>query len=184
VKAVFIERDGVICHSRPGRANGRAEFEFLPGARESLAKLATLDIPIIVITDQAIANGEVAPAHIEGLLHQQMVEGIKKAGGRVDRVLYCPSRSDGNGSPRELQPGLLLQASHDMEIDLTQSYLIGDAYTDVQAGQAVGCQCFLVLTGRGHDVLRWYFPHGCRGFCVSSALESAVNSILQQEGCS
>ena len=182
MKAVFIDRDGVICHNRDDHVKNWAEFEFQPRARESLTRLAQLDVLIVVITNQAIINRGMAPVQTVEHIHRQMVEEIEKAGGRVDRVLYCPHRPDEHCACRKPQPGLLLQVSREMGIDLTQSYLIGDAYTDIQAGETVGCRCFLVLTGRGRNELRRCLLHGQNGFRVSSDLESAVDTILREEG--
>ncbi len=181
MKAVFIDRDGVICRNRDDHVKSWAEFEFQPGARESLSRLAQLDVLIIVITNQAIINRGMVPVQTVEHIHRQMVEEIEKAGGRVDRVLYCPHRPDEHCACRKPQPGLLLQVSREMGIDLTQSYLIGDAYADIQAGETAGCCCFLVLTGRGRNELRRCLLHSQNGFRVSSDLESAVDAILREE---
>jgi D-glycero-D-manno-heptose 1,7-bisphosphate phosphatase len=181
MKAVFIDRDGVICHNRDDHVKSWAEFEFQSGARESLLRLAQLDVLIVVITNQAIINRGMVPVRTVEHIHRQMVKEIEKAGGRVDRVLYCPHRPDEHCTCRKPQPGLLLQASREMGVDLAQSYLIGDAYADIQAGETAGCRCFLVLTGRGRNELRRCLLHGQNGFRVSSDLESAVDAILQEE---
>jgi len=184
MKAVFIDRDGVICRNRDDHVKSWAEFEFQPGARESLTRLAQLDMPIIVVTNQAIINRGMASVQTVEHIHRQVVKEIEKAGGRVDRVLYCPHRPDEHCVCRKPQPGLLLQVSREMGIDLTQSYLIGDAYADIQAGEAAGCCCFLVLTGRGRNELRRCLLHGQNGFRVASDLESAIDAILREEGIS
>ena len=181
MKAVFIDRDGVICRNRDDHVKSWAEFEFQPGARESLTRLAQLDVLIVVVTNQAIINRGMVPVQTVEHIHRQMVEEIEKAGGRVDRVLYCPHRPDEHCACRKPQPGLLLQVSREMGIDLTQSYLIGDAYADIQAGETAGCCCFLVLTGRGRNELRRCLLHSQNGFRVSSDLESAVDAILREE---
>lgn len=181
MKAVFIDRDGVICRNRDDHVKIWAEFEFLPGARESLTRLAQLDMPIVVVTNQAVINrGMVSPQTVEHI-HRQMVREIERAGGRVDRVLYCPHRPDEHCMCRKPQPGLLLEAASEIGINLTQSYLIGDALADMQAGRAVGCRCTLVLTGRGRNELRQSLLRGQNGFRVASNLESAVDAILQEE---
>ena len=96
MKAIFINRDGAICRNWKDHVKSRAELEFLPGARQSLAQLAALDMPIVVIASQAIANHETVSAQTVGHIHRQMMKEIEKTGGRVDRVLYCPHRPDEN----------------------------------------------------------------------------------------
>jgi histidinol-phosphate phosphatase family protein len=118
MKAVFIDRDGVICHNRDDHVKSWAEFEFQSGARESLTRLAQLDVLIVVITNQAVINRGMVPVRTVEHIHRQMVKEIEKAGGRVDRVLYCPHRPDEHCTCRKPQPGLLLQASREMGVDL------------------------------------------------------------------
>jgi len=149
MRAIFLDRDGVICENRPDHVKNWSEFEFLPGVKKSLATLSQLDLPIIIVTNQAvIGRGMVTVETLEDV-HRRMVAEIAAHGGRIDRVIYCPHRSEDECDCRKPKPGMLLQAAAEMGIDLTQSYLIGDAAADIQAGQQVGCRTFLVLTGRG-----------------------------------
>jgi len=71
VKAIFINRDGAICRNWKDHVKNRAELEFLPGARQSLAQLAALDVPIVVI-----ANHETVSAQTVGHIHRQMMKEI------------------------------------------------------------------------------------------------------------
>jgi histidinol phosphatase-like enzyme len=82
-------------------------------------------------------------------IHRRMVAEIAAFGGRIDRVIYCPHHPEEACDCRKPKPGMLLQAAAEMDLDLKQSYLIGDAASDIEAGQQVGCRTFLVLTGRG-----------------------------------
>lgn len=180
-RAVLIDRDGVICRNQKDHVKSWEEFSFLPGALEGLALLAHYDLYIVVITNQAIINrGMVRTEDVEEI-HHRMLRAIEAAGGRVDRVLFCPHRPDENCSCRKPQPGLLLQAARELCIDLSQSYLIGDAKTDMQAGRRVNCLRYLVLTGRGKRQLLRCWLHGERGFRIVWNLYTAVHVILQHE---
>ncbi|MDY6874846.1 MAG: HAD-IIIA family hydrolase [Chloroflexota bacterium] len=180
MKAVFIDLDGVICRNRDDHVKSRAEFEFQAGAREGLRRLARLDVLIVVVTNQIVINRGMVTVQTGEHIYRQMVDEIEKAGGRVDRVLCCPQGADGHCTCREIQPGLLTRVSREMGVDPAQSYFISDIYADIQAGETVGCSCFLVLTGRGHDELRQCVLHHQNGFRVSSDLESAVDAILRE----
>jgi len=180
-RAVFIDRDGVICRNRDNHVKSWEEFVFLPNVLEALARLARLDLYIIVITNQAIINRHIVSAEMVEDIHARMVQAIETAGGRVDRVMYCPHRPDEHCTCRKPQPGLLRMAAEELELDLSRSYLIGDAETDMQAGQAAGCRRYLVLTGRGWQQLIRCWLHGERGFAVVLNLEGAVNAILRRE---
>ncbi len=180
-RAVFIDRDGVICHNRIDHVKSWEEFTFLPGSLKALAQLAPLDLYIVIITNQAIVNRHMVPAKIVENIHARMTAAIEAAGGRVDLVLYCPHRPDEHCACRKPQPGLLLMAAEELEVDLTQSYLIGDARTDMQAGRAVGCHRYLVLTGRGRRQLINCWRHGEWDFTVVLNLRAAVNAIIRHE---
>ena len=180
-RAVLIDRDGVICRNRDDHVKNWEEFVFLPGVLKALARLARLDLHIVVITNQAIINRRMVPAEVVEDIHVRMVRAIEAAGGRVDRVMVCPHRPEEGCACRKPQPGLLWMAADELELDLSQSYLIGDAEADMQAGRAMGCHRYLVLTGRGRRQLIRCWLHGERGFAVVPNLGAAVNGIVRRE---
>jgi D-glycero-D-manno-heptose 1,7-bisphosphate phosphatase len=180
-RAVFVDRDGVICRNRDDHVKSWQEFAFLPGALDALARLNRSDLYIIVITNQAIINRHMVPVEVVEDIHARMVEAVESAGGRIDHVMYCPHRADESCTCRKPEPGLLLTAAKALRIDLSRSYLIGDAEADMRAGRAVGCQRYLVLTGRGRRQLMRCWIHGERGFTIEPDLEAAVSSILRCE---
>ena len=180
MRAIFLDRDGVICQNRPDHVKSWNEFRFLPGAKNSLAALSRLDLPIIVITNQAIVGRGMVPVRVVDDIHRRMVAGVEAHGGRIDRVVYCPHRPEDHCDCRKPESGMLLQVAEEMGIDLSRSYLVGDAVTDLVAGQQVGCQLYLVLTGRGPQQLA-----ACRrsvgSFSVTSNLTDAAARIVQAE---
>ncbi|MGD1995055.1 MAG: HAD family hydrolase [Anaerolineae bacterium] len=180
-RAVFVDRDGVICRNRDDHVKSWEEFVFLPGVLEALARLARLDLYVVVITNQAVVNRHIAPVEVVEDIHGRMVRAVEAAGGRVDRVMYCPHRPDERCACRKPQPGLLLRAVEELGLDLSRSYLIGDAETDMRAGRTAGCRRYLVLTGRGRRQLIRCWLHGERGFKVVPDLGAAVNAIIRRE---
>jgi len=160
MRAIFLDRDGVICENRPDHVKSWSEFQFLPAALPALRRLAQAPLAIIVITNQAIIRRGIVPASAVEEIHERMAWHVRRAGGRLDVIYYCPHRPDEGCSCRKPQPGLLLQAARDLGLELGRSYLIGDALTDIEAARAAGCQPLLVRTGRGaaqaEQVLRRY----------------------------
>jgi len=184
MQAVFLDRDGVICQNRSDYIKSWSEFRFLPGAKESLAALSRLEVPIIVVTNQSVIGRNIVPAGVVDDIHHRMAAEIRACGGRIDRVLYCPHHPDQRCNCRKPEPGMLLQAAQELDIDLPRSYMIGDAATDLIAGQRVGCRAFLVLTGRGARQL-WPALRVMRGrFTITRNLMGAVNHILELEAAS
>jgi D-glycero-D-manno-heptose 1,7-bisphosphate phosphatase len=180
-RAIFIDRDGVICRNRDDHVKSWEEFVFLPGALKALARLACLDLYIIVTTNQAIINRHIVPVEAVEDIHTRMVRAIEAAGGRIDRVMYCPHRPDEHCVCRKPEPGLLLMAAEELRLDLSSSYLIGDAESDMQAGRAVACHRYLVLTGRGQQQLIRCWLHGEQGVTVVRNLGAAADDILRHE---
>lgn len=157
-----------------------AEFEFLPGVFEALARLARLDVPIIVITNQgAIGRGLTTHEAVDEI-HARMVLAIQEHGGRVDDVLYCPHKPDDRCDCRKPQPGMLKLAAQRWQIDLNRSVLIGDADTDILAATAAGCRSGLVLSGRGRNLVARLPQLGLQRIPCFDHLNAAVDWIATQ----
>jgi D-glycero-D-manno-heptose 1,7-bisphosphate phosphatase len=180
-RAVFIDRDGVICRNRRDHVKSWNEFVFLPGARAALARLADSDLVVVIITNQAVVNRGIVSVDTVEDIHRRMEQAIRVAGGRVDGVFYCPHRSDEQCGCRKPKPGMLLQAARELDIDLGHSYLIGDAWTDMLAGQAVNCQCYMVLTGRGRRQFLSCLRTGYNSFHLAWNLQDAVRMVLAED---
>jgi D-glycero-D-manno-heptose 1,7-bisphosphate phosphatase len=181
MRAIFLDRDGVICENRSDHVKSWSEFRFLPDAKASLAALSRLGLPIVVVTNQAaIGRGMVSAEAVEEI-HRQMMAEVAAYGGHIERVLYCPHRPDEACDCRKPQPGLLLKAAAEMGLDLTRSYMVGDAATDLLAAQQVGCRSFLVLTGRGMQQLVPAFCLVKHQFMICRNLMGATDQILRAE---
>lgn len=153
MRAVFLDRDGVINANRPDHVKSWEEFAFLPGALHALRLLRAAGWTTVVVTNQAvIGRGIVSPAVVQAI-ERRMLEAVQAFGGRIAAVFHCPHRPEDGCDCRKPRPGLLLRAAERFGLDLAQSYLIGDALTDITAGRIVGCRCILVRTGRGREQL-------------------------------
>jgi D-glycero-D-manno-heptose 1,7-bisphosphate phosphatase len=176
--AIFLDRDGVINANRTDYVKSWAEFCFLPGALAALRKLATLGWQTVVITNQsAIGRGLVSQAIVEQI-HRQMIDAIHEAGGHIHGLFYCPHHPEDGCDCRKPRPGLLLQAQAHLQIDLARSILVGDAVSDLQAAQAVGCLPILVKSGRGWDQLGLWPQEKRHEILVAEDLAEAVTQIL------
>lgn len=181
MRAIFLDRDGVICENRADHVKNWSEFRFLPGAKEAVTALSHLGLPIIVVTNQAAIGRGLVSAEVVNEINHRMVAEMAAYGGRIDRVFCCPHRPDEKCSCRKPEPGLLQQAADEMDINLGRSYLIGDSLADLQAGQKVGCRNFLVLTGRGFEQLLPALHTLGGNFFISRNLLKATAEILKTE---
>ncbi len=182
MKTVFVDRDGVINRNRGDHVKSWGEFVFLPHAADALAELTRHGLGIVVLTNQAAINRGITSRETIEEIHLRMVAALDAAGARVEGVFYCPHRPEEGCSCRKPQPGLLFQAAEKLGIDLSQSYLIGDALTDVLAAKRAGCRPILVMTGRGLSQFLSPRARGVAGYSVSRDLGHAVRRILVEEG--
>jgi D-glycero-D-manno-heptose 1,7-bisphosphate phosphatase len=137
--AVFIDRDGVINCRRPDDyVLNWSQFAFTPGIREALKKIASLGLPMIVISNQAaVGKGLLELAGLEEIT-AQMHRALAADGTFLAAAYYCTHRPDENCVCRKPKPALLHKAAEDFNIDLSRSIFIGDSDTDIQAARAAG----------------------------------------------
>lgn len=182
MKTVFVDRDGVINHNRPDHVKNWGEFIFLPGAVDALVELTMYGFGTVILTNQAAINRGITSRETIDEIHARMVDALQAAGARIDGVFCCPHRPEEGCSCRKPQPGLLFQAAEKLRIDLSQSYLIGDAISDVIAGRSAGCRPIMVMTGRGLRQFLSREARGVTGYTISRDLQHAVRRILVEEG--
>ena len=145
-RAVILDRDGVLNQKPPRAQYVRSwdEFEWLPGAIESLALLKRAGYKLIVVTNQpGIARGMMSEKDLGGV-HSRMQDELSKAGATLDAIYHCPHGWDEGCFCRKPSPGLLFEAQREHHLDLTKTIFIGDDERDVEAGQAAGCPTALV----------------------------------------
>jgi D-glycero-D-manno-heptose 1,7-bisphosphate phosphatase len=157
-RAVFLDRDGVINElayfSEVGVIDSPLnpdQFKLLPGVAKSIRDLRDLGVKVVIASNQpAIAKGKTTEDLFDQIRSKMMRE-LQIDGARIDGEYYCFHHPDAiverykaNCDCRKPKPGLLLKASHDLGLDLSRSFLVGDSLTDVKAGRAAGCTTILI----------------------------------------
>lgn len=178
-KAVFLDRDGVICENRDDYVKSWGEFVWIPGAKEALSRLRNHGYIAIVITNQSAIGRGVVSREIVDKIHQRMGEEIAQTGGKIEKVYYCAHKPEDGCSCRKPEPGLLLQAAEDLELDLRTSYLVGDAITDIEMGHTVGSRTIMVKTGKGLSELADKAHWKIKPDHIAQDLSEAVDLILR-----
>ena len=178
MSTIFLDRDGVINENRSDYVKSWSEYRFLPGSPEAIAKLRQAGHRIVVCTNQAaIARGIISAETVEDI-HSRMCAEIQEAGGVVEKAYYCPHDKDENCNCRKPRPGLLLQASRELNLDLSDAVFVGDSISDVCAGLAAGVHTILVLTGLGMEQFRALHHQPDRPYRIAMNLKQAVEMIL------
>jgi histidinol-phosphate phosphatase family protein len=158
---LFLDRDGVINVKLDGQyIKNTDEFDFIKGSEMAISKLSKIFNRILIVTNQqGIAKGIMSDKDL-CVLHEYMLCELKKNGGVIDKIYYCPHLSSENCNCRKPNPGMIEQAMIDFpEIKLSQSYLIGDSYTDIQAGNKMGLTS--VKVDNAYTLSKW-----CSAMCL------------------
>ncbi len=143
-QAVFLDRDGVLNRLvlRDGReASPRtmAEFALLPGVRCAVEALRAAELLVIVVTNQPdVARSAVSAEELEGM-HARLLRSVP-----VDAIYTCPHDDRAACVCRKPKSGLLLRAAEELNINLEESWMVGDSWKDIHAGKGCGCACVLI----------------------------------------
>jgi D-glycero-D-manno-heptose 1,7-bisphosphate phosphatase len=178
--AVFLDRDGVLNQNRADYVRTWQQVEFLPGVFEAMRRLAASPFLVVVVTNQSAVGRGLMSAETLTAINQGIVQQVQQAGGRIDAVYACPHAPDDGCPCRKPQPGMLLQAARDLDIDLERSYLVGDAVSDMEAGLRAGCQPVMVRSGRGTKQMAGLAANGLGRVPVAADLAEAVDLILHR----
>ncbi len=185
--AVFLDRDGTM-NVEKGYIRNVDDLELIPGVAQAVRKLNDAGILAILTTNQTgAARGFYDVAHIHAL-NDRVAQLLKEqADAHLDAMFYCPHLAKGTVEEfaiecdcRKPEPGMILQACKQFpDIDLTQSYVLGDKASDVAFAYNAGCRGILLKTGYGERVLAGKYqalahqPH-----FVCDDLPQAVDVIL------
>ena len=137
---LFLDRDGVINKKLDGKyVRNWEEFTFIPNVLNSISKLSRLFNRIIIITNQqGIGKGLMSKNDLL-FLHQKMLKEIEKAGGKINKIYFCPHLETDNCNCRKPKIGMIEKAIQDFSsINIKKSYLIGDSPSDIKAGTKAG----------------------------------------------
>ncbi len=181
IRAIFLDRDGVIGENRPDHVKSWDEFRFLPGALDALRWLRLAGFHTFVVTNQAIVNRGVVAAGVVEDINSRMAMSVARSGGWIDDIRYCPHDYDENCQCRKPRPGMLLQLAAQWQVDLSRSYMVGDAWTDIAAGQAASCRSIMVRTGRGAEQANLSEARQNLAHHTAADLATAVVWLLHEE---
>ena len=152
---LFLDRDGVINKKLEGRyVRNFSEFEFMPGALDTISKLSNVFSRIIIVTNQqGISKGIMSDADLN-TLHIQMGERIEQSGGKINKIYYCPHLKELDCMCRKPKPGMIQQTIIDFpEVIIENSYLIGDSDSDIEAGKRMNLTA--VKVDNDYTLAKW-----------------------------
>ena len=146
-RAVFLDRDGVI-NEDFGYVGSLDRFHFIDGIFEALQILQSRGFLLIVVTNQSgIARGYYSLQDFFAL-SRYMLQELSKRGIAIKEIFYCPHHPDEGCSCRKPNPGMIMKASKKYDIDLANSWMVGDKPSDIEAGMRAGIKNLVLLDNK------------------------------------
>jgi D-glycero-D-manno-heptose 1,7-bisphosphate phosphatase len=185
-RAVFLDRDGTLIEES-GYLDRLERLIFFPFTVDAVRVLNRAGFAVVVVTNQAgIARGIVKESFVDEA-HQHIARRLEAGGATIDAFYCCPHYPQGvveqysrTCDCRKPQPGLFLRAAADLNLDLEHSFVVGDRWHDLAAGQAVGASGVLVRTGIGQSDEAAPDPNIVPDAIVDNLMEAAA-WILEQK---
>ncbi len=155
-RAIFLDRDNTLIHN-DGDLGDPSQVKLIQGVASAIASLRGLGYRIIVVSNQGgVARGKFTEAEVEATNARVNELIVQISGAGIDRFYYCPYHPQGTVEKyrsehpwRKPQPGMLLQAARDMQLEMGQSWMVGDQLRDVEAGAAAGVRTILLTPQAG-----------------------------------
>ena len=160
-RAVFLDRDGVITPEPPHYAHELNQLELISKSANAIRLLNENGFLVIVASNQAgVARGYYREEDVI-LFNQALKENLAKEGAYIDAIYYCPHHPEAKieryrveCNCRKPKPGMLTRAGMELNIDLKQSFMVGDKLSDIEAEKKAGCKTIMVKTGYGVEELK------------------------------
>lgn len=174
VKAVFLDRDGVITanmerNGRPVAPVTLEDFKILPGSDENIRRIKAAGFVVIVVTNQPDVSTGLTRRETVDAMHAELFRCLA-----IDDIKVCFHLDVTDCACRKPKPGMLLEAAAERGINLSESYMVGDRWRDIGAGQAAGCTTIFIDYGYKQD-------GSCGPDKVVSSFTEAANHILEHD---
>jgi len=159
-KAVLLDRDDTLIED-PGYINHPSQVKLLDGVAESLAELRAMGYKLVVVSNQSGVARGIVTEQVLGEIHDRLKALLTEKGAYLDAIYYCPYHPEGiipkyrrESDLRKPNPGMILQAAGEMDLDLSQSWAIGNSDRDIEAGRRAGCKTIMLETlGRDKNLV-------------------------------
>jgi histidinol-phosphate phosphatase family protein len=149
--AFFLDRDGVL-NEDTHFVSKPQDLTLYPWTAEALKRIEKAGFLRVVVTNQSLVARQMAPEETLEAIHTKMKSDLSDQGASVNAIYYCPHHPDFQETHcacRKPEPGMLLSASEQWNIDLPSSYMVGDNERDILAGKNAGCRTIGVRSGKG-----------------------------------
>jgi D-glycero-D-manno-heptose 1,7-bisphosphate phosphatase len=156
-KAVFLDRDGTV-NVEVGYLRDLADLRLIDGAGAAIRRLNEAGLKVVLVTNQSGVARGYFPESMVHEAHERLDRMLREEGARIDAVYYCPHHPTAGHSSYTIEcdcrkpgTGLIDRATRDLDIDVKNSFVVGDKWSDVELGQRAGARSILVQSGFAPD---------------------------------
>ncbi|MHC4758575.1 MAG: D-glycero-alpha-D-manno-heptose-1,7-bisphosphate 7-phosphatase, partial [Planctomycetota bacterium] len=149
-KAIFLDRDDTLIDD-PGYINNPDQVRLLDGVPEALGQLRSMGYKLVVTSNQSGVARGIVTEEMLGNIHERLEQLLAEEGAYLDKIYYCPYHPEGiiekyrsESDLRKPNPGMLLKAAEEMNLNLHESWVIGDSDRDIEAGLSARCKTILI----------------------------------------
>ncbi len=184
-KAVFLDRDGVITEDPPHYAHRLDQLKLINGSAQAIRLLNAQNFHVIVVSNQSgVARGYYQESDVK-IFNEEMNHLLESAGAHIDAIYYCPHHPDAvieyykkDCKCRKPKPGMILDGIQKYSLDIQNSFVVGDKWSDIEAGECAGLKTVLVLTGHGKDEISQ--KRGSANYVATNLFNAVTQYILKQ----
>jgi D-glycero-D-manno-heptose 1,7-bisphosphate phosphatase len=188
-RAVFLDRDGTI-NEEVGYLKSLDMLKVIPGAGSAIRRLNAAGFKVVIITNQSGVARGYFPESLVHEAHALLTATLRKDGAMIDGIYYCPHHPTAGNSKHTIQcecrkpaTGLMDRAARDLDIDLKQSFMVGDKWSDIELGHRAGARSILVRSGFApDDAGNKRPPHVEDPDFTAHDLAEAADWIVEQKG--
>lgn len=149
MKLIILDRDGVINHDSDQFIKSPEEWRPISGSLEAIARLNQWGWKVVLASNQSGVGRGLFGMDTLNAINDKMIKQLAQVGGRIEGLFFCPHTADSACACRKPKPGLFIEIAERFNVPLQGVPIVGDSVRDLQAGVAVGCAPYLVLTGKG-----------------------------------
>ncbi|HHX02436.1 MAG TPA: HAD family hydrolase [Firmicutes bacterium] len=148
-RAFFLDRDGVLNHSIAHRGRQRPpnkpdELRFIDGVGPAIRRLNRLGFYVFVVTNQGgVGLGYMSLSDLDQI-HAKLVDHVQRSGGVIHQIKVCTHKPKADCECRKPKPGMLLELAAEYDLDLSESYMVGDRSIDIEAGKRAGTKTIFI----------------------------------------
>lgn len=190
-RAVFLDRDGTVSEE-VGYINHISRFRVYPWAGGAIRRFNDAGLRVILVTNQSGVGRGYFPQDLLRETHEVLETELSQSGAHLDAIYFCPHHPEARldeyrlrCSCRKPEPGMILKAAKDWDLDLSGSFLVGDRFVDIETAHRAGVRGVLVLTGYGRGEClyeRRFWPRNPDH--IAENLVAAADWILQEASSS